>query len=88
MLAAASVAEARAKLRQKVRLRRLFAETPFDLPPLRGTEHAQYVFSGKELVGVGRIYGVVLIHRSRQVLSFNSPRLIQLFIVPSGTRMR
>ena len=33
-------------------------------------------------------YGVVVAHRSRQSLSFNSPRRIQLFMVPSGTLMR
>jgi len=36
----------------------------------------------------GRQSGAARAHPSRQALSFNSPRLIQLFIVPSGTLMR
>ena len=68
--------------------RRLLREASFDLAPLLRAEHAQHVFSGNELATVGRIYGVVLAHPSRQALSFNNPRLIQLFIVPSGTLMR
>ncbi len=63
-------------------------ETPFDFASLHCTEHAQYVFGGNEIAVVRRIYGVVLAHPSRQALSFNSPRLIQLFMVPSGTLMR
>ena len=53
-----------------------------------GAEHAQHVFGGNEVAAVGRAYGVVVAHPSRQALSFNSPRRIQLFIVPSGTLMR
>ena len=68
--------------------RRLLREASFDLAPLLRAEHAQHVFSGNKLATVGRIYDVVLAHPSRQALSFNNPRLIQLFIVPSGTLMR
>ena len=68
--------------------RRLLRQAALDLAPLLGPEHAQHIFSGDELAAVGRVDGVVVAHRSRQALSFNSPRRIQLFIVPSGTFMR
>ncbi len=58
------------------------------LAPLLGPEHAQHVFGGVELAAVCRVDGVVVAHRSRQALSFNRARRIQLFIVPSGTFIR
>ena len=70
------------------RKRRLLRKASFDLAPLLRAQHAQHVFGGDQVAAVGRTYGVVLAHASRQALSFNRPRLIQLFIVPSGTLMR
>jgi hypothetical protein len=49
-------------------------------------EHAKHIFGSGQVVMVARTNGVFIAHRSRHVLSFNSPRLIQLFMVPSGTR--
>src|SRR5262245_11654217 len=68
--------------------RRLLRQAALDLAPLVGSEHAQHIFSGDELAAVRRVNGVVVAHRSRQALSFNNPRRIQLFIVPRGTFMR
>ena len=70
------------------RKRRLLRQASFDLAPLLGAEHAQHVFGGNEIATGGRIHGVVGAHASRQVLSFSSPRRIQLFMVPSGTLIR
>ena len=59
------------------------------LAPILGIEHAEHVFGGRDLaVVLGSVLMVDIAHRSRQVLNFISPRLIQLFIVPSGTFMR
>ena len=60
-----------------------------DLAPLLGAEHAEDVFGREHAAFVlGCDMVDVVAHASRQVLSFNSPRRIQLFIVPSGTLMR
>ena len=53
--------------------------------PILGAEHAEHIFGCGEVVTVVTAYGVFVAHRSRHARSFNSPRLIQLFMVPSGT---
>src|ERR1700704_371096 len=70
------------------RKRRLLRQPALDLAPLLRAKHTQYVFGGDQIATGSRIYGVVRAHASRQALSFNSPRRIQLFMVPSGTLMR
>ncbi len=56
-------------------------------PALLAREHAEGKLAGKRPVVVA--FPVRrLAHRSRQSLSFARPRLIQLFIVPSGTPVR
>src|SRR3954453_11808996 len=75
--------------------RDLVREYGLALEALRGgaalarVEHAEDVFAGDDRVAaLGRVVMVGLAHCSRQVLSFISPRRIQLFMVPSGTSMR
>jgi hypothetical protein len=68
--------------------RRLVHQAALDLAPLLGPEYAEHIFGGDELAAVCRVDGVVVAHRSRQALSFNRARRIQLFIVPSGTFVR
>ena len=53
--------------------------------PILGAEHAEHILGCGEIVAVATAYGVFVAHRSRHARSFNSPRLIQLFMVPSGT---
>ena len=52
---------------------------------LRGGKHTENIFRGDKIAVLARTYGVVVVHRSRHARSFLSPRLIQLFMVPSGT---
>ena len=53
--------------------------------PILGAQHAEHIFGCGEVVAVVTAYGVFVAHRSGHARSFNSPRLIQLFMVPSGT---
>ena len=54
--------------------------------PIRRRSSTPSTYSAAvEVVRVVTVYGVFVAHRSRHALSFTSPRLIQLFMVPSGT---
>ena len=55
-----------------------------DLAPFGHAEHPEHILGRDELV-VLSLRRPVVGHRSRHSLSLASPRLIQLFIVPSGT---
>ena len=71
------------------RERRFLGHAFLDRAPFLGAEHTKDVFGREHAAFVLRCDMVdVVAHASRQVLSFNSPRRIQLFIVPSGTLMR
>ena len=51
-------------------------------------EHAERIFGGEQFVVRQRAMVEGLAHRSRHAFSLIIARLIQLFIVPSGTFMR
>src|SRR6516162_9446261 len=63
---------------------RLAGETQLRKTPLLDWKHAEHIFRG-EIAAIASVYAVRIAHRSRHALSFRSPRLIQLFMVPSGT---
>ncbi len=64
---------------------RLALDAQLGSAALRGGKHAEDIFRGGKIAVLARAYGVVVVHRSRHARSFMSPRLIQLFMVPSGT---
>ena len=55
--------------------------------PLLGAEHAEHIF-GRGQAHTLTVFFAGVAHRSRHALSLASPRLIQLFMVPSGTPAR
>src|SRR5579883_1357722 len=63
-------------------------EAPLHLASLDRAQHAEHILGRGELLAFRLQFVAVVGHRSRQSLSFIRPRLIQLFMVPSGTRMR
>ena len=64
---------------------RLACDAKLGLTPLLGSQHTEHILCRGEIAVLAGTYCVFIAHRSRHALSFNSPRLIQLFMVPSGT---